>query len=857
MVKHVDVGEKIGGARKDFYARSLRVSDYEQMNDEERKVLVVKKNIFPTVDFKSWRQAGISPHVGMCVKLFRQMLPDATPNEFITEFGSVEEGNRKWIEALNFLDQKLTRRGTLEEEPYKILKDMVPVLREIGNDWISLKLGESQTDLQKAVGLAVQVSFDKKPRAEIPQILACAAMLDVEHYMKYSTSNYLIRAVANQSEEDRNKTILKEIHDRVAIKVGRGEAAYFNTQDESIKNCMWDKVSKVRMVSEATKQKIKEAKEKQELWHRPHLERVEVAGQRRDLHRHVSAEELMQEFGFRAVEFGNWLPQDERQDVLDFAYDSFDQLSEALDVPRKAIGLQGKLAVAFGSRGHGGKNSALAHYEPMRQVINLTRLKGAGCLAHEWFHALDHSLGWASGKDRDVYEPLISRNRGTEEIVTRSTQEILEYIHDTIARRIVSVDPEKIRSLVDDCMKFSLTQCEVVREDILRDNQLETIFENDEKGNAKDVAVYRNILKWSSWGREEVSKTNRVLKTRFGELNEIFKNSGVNFNGILNHLSGEIVKAGFCLAAQSRNKTLKEEVETQFYKDAQRLDADKGGATYWATKKEMYARAGACYVHDRLLAMNARNDYLVYGAEDGRNVSENQDSICSPNTRGIDRIAANAMFDKQVGKWREQVKSLKCEPIVQRSTPVAEMPKPVFRKEPKPVQIIREADLYKLRENNQANNVGEFSLMQPPLVVSVNDSEDSSKFVVQTFDDASMEQGGIVEYQLLPKADFHTAVENGRLMVEGQRISALAYEENGKEVAVKKEDEAFVHCNSPRRFDEVLEVAEKNFAIVWMDKSNQQAIKDILEENQTLILKAVNRNLELKEQTRIAGRKGR
>ena len=255
--------------------------------------------------------------------------------------------------------------------------------------------------------------------------------------------------------------------------------------------------------------------------------------------------------------------------------------------------------------------------------------------------------------------------------------------------------------------------------------------------------------------------------------------------------------------------------------------------------------------------MNARNDYLVYGAEDGRNVSENQDSICSPNTRGIDRIAANAMFDKQVGKWREQVKSLECEPIVQRSTPVAEMPKPVFRKEPKPVQIIREADLYKLRENNQANNVGEFSLMQPPLVVSVNDSEDSSKFVVQTFDDASMEQGGIVEYQLLPKADFHTAVENGRLMVEGQRISALACEENGKEVAVKKEDEAFVHCNSPRRFDEVLEVAEKKFAIVWMDKSNQQAIKDILEENQTLILKAVNRNLELKEQTRIAGRKGR
>ena len=857
MAKHVDVGEKIGGARKDFYARSLRVSDYEQMNDEERKVLVVKKNIFPTVDFKSWRQAGISPHVGMCVKLFRQMLPDATPEEFIVMFGSVEEGNKKWIEALNYLDQKLTRRGTDNEEPYKILKDMVPVLREIGNDWISLKLGEPLTDLQKAVGLAVEVSFDKKPRAEIPQILACAAMLDVEHYMKYSTSNYLIRTVANQSEEDRTKTILKEIHDRVAIKVGRGEVAFFNAQNEATKNQMWDKMSKVRTVSEATKQKIKEAKERQELWHRPHLEKVQVEGQRRDLHRHVSADELMQEFGFRAVEFGNWLPQDERQDVLDFAYDSFDQLSEALNVPRKAIGLQGKLAVAFGSRGHGGKNSALAHYEPMRQVINLTRLKGAGCLAHEWFHALDHSLGWASEKSEEIYGPLISRERGTEEIVTRSTQEVLDYVNDTIARRIVSVDREKVRALVDDCMKFSLSQCEVVRDDILRENQLKTVFGSDEKGNAKDVAVYGNILKWSSWGREEVSKTNRALKTRFGELNEIFKNGGVNFNGILGHLAGEIVKAGFCLAAQSRNKTLKEEVETQFYKDARHLDADKGGATYWATKKEMYARAGACYVHDRLLAMSARNDYLVYGAEDGRNVSGNEEHICSPNTRGIDRVAANAMFDKQVGRWREQVKSLECEPIVQRSTPVAEVPKPVTRQEQKPLQIISGSDLFKLRENNQAKNVGEFSLMQPPLVVSVNESEDPSKFVVQTFDDASMEQGGIVEYQLLPRADFHTAVENGRLIVEGQRISALAYEESGKEIAVKKEDEAFVHCNSPQRFDKVLDVAEKNNAITWMDESNRQTIKNILEENQTLILKAVNRNMELKEQNRLAGRKGR
>ena len=52
------------------------------------------------------------------------------------------------------------------------------------------------------------------------------------------------------------------------------------------------------------------------------------------------------------------------------------------------------LAIAFGARGSG---SALAHFEPARNVINLTKLKGAGSLAHEWGHALDFFLGMNCG----------------------------------------------------------------------------------------------------------------------------------------------------------------------------------------------------------------------------------------------------------------------------------------------------------------------------------------------------------------------------------------------------------------------------------------------------------------------------
>ena len=65
-------------------------------------------------------------------------------------------------------------------------------------------------------------------------------------------------------------------------------------------------------------------------------------------------------------------------------------LANILGVPTTYIGLNNTLTLGLGSRGRGGRNPALAHYEPDTKLINLTRGKGAGTLAHEWFHALDH-----------------------------------------------------------------------------------------------------------------------------------------------------------------------------------------------------------------------------------------------------------------------------------------------------------------------------------------------------------------------------------------------------------------------------------------------------------------------------------
>lgn len=102
----------------------------------------------------------------------------------------------------------------------------------------------------------------------------------------------------------------------------------------------------------------------------------------------------MNAFKIRGGEFGNYTNDKDRQANLNMAYEAFCDLADALEISREDIGLvgleTGALGIAFGARGHG---NALAHYEPGREVINLTKLRGAGSLAHEWGHAFDDFLG--------------------------------------------------------------------------------------------------------------------------------------------------------------------------------------------------------------------------------------------------------------------------------------------------------------------------------------------------------------------------------------------------------------------------------------------------------------------------------
>lgn len=111
----------------------------------------------------------------------------------------------------------------------------------------------------------------------------------------------------------------------------------------------------------------------------------------------VTPEMFSNAFGFRGVEFGNWVEGSRRQRDLNDAYDALMDMAAVLNIHPKAISLNGQLGLAFGARGSGGVSPAAAHYEPGKVVINLTKMNGAGSLGHEWWHALDNYFGRMRG----------------------------------------------------------------------------------------------------------------------------------------------------------------------------------------------------------------------------------------------------------------------------------------------------------------------------------------------------------------------------------------------------------------------------------------------------------------------------
>lgn len=119
---------------------------------------------------------------------------------------------------------------------------------------------------------------------------------------------------------------------------------------------------------------------------------------------------FLKEYSLRAVQFGNWMDYGDRADHFIALVQALNHLSRILGT--KNLGYNANMSIAIGARG---RSKALAHFEPLRDVINLTKEKGGHSFAHEYGHAIDFMSGKFFSKTTNIYSLSDAHSTSTSE----------------------------------------------------------------------------------------------------------------------------------------------------------------------------------------------------------------------------------------------------------------------------------------------------------------------------------------------------------------------------------------------------------------------------------------------------------
>lgn len=608
--KHVDTGEKIGGARKDFSRRAMTVDDLESMNDMERKTHVMKKNVWASFDYEQMRDDGVTPQAAVALKYLKDKLNTA-PDHLDRSGYSAEKSDAEYISAISLVRDAMAEVKTLDD-----FGKVLGKLYEIGRT----SPGGIQTNYING-GTANQIQWGRDAASLIYE--------GHEGYMPFK--------------------IRKEIHRKVD---GWGDEATVAQQWRSL-------IKPKREKSEADVEADKLKTENDRELHRPHLDRVQRDGEDWRGGRDITADDLIEHFGFRAVEFGNWLPQDERQQVLNMSFDSMCDLADALDIPPKGLSFDGDLAVAFGSRGRGGKHAALAHYEPARSVINLTRMNGAGALAHEWMHGLDFYLGGKSGYSSEQSE----QGQGAMAALSQAMKRRASTEDEIYAKATENANRGK-----EYTVSWLYGQGPDAKQDMTA--LLDALFEKAKAvfhdAGAKHIETMRDSqsfgqIGFGGGGAVPLSIVNDMQEEIFDALRGRCSNKP-GFTKVKDKVEGNLnfmVRnlALVCTVDAVRDMKVvfpaaflggSNSQDTDFHTQAKQLDKTRS-ESYWATTRELFARSGAAYVSDKLEAKGARSDYLVYGADEERYTTH---PVGNPNPTGIDRQVLDERFNALIAEYR-------------------------------------------------------------------------------------------------------------------------------------------------------------------------------------------------------------
>lgn len=394
--------------------------------------------------------------------------------------------------------------------------------------------------------------------------------------------------------------------------------------------------------------------------------------------RDVTEEQLCNRFGFSGIQYGNYVNQSRRSEMLNSCYDALCDIAYATELPDRFMGLNGGMALAFGARGRGGRNAASAHYEPALKVINFTRYSGAGMLAHEMAHSWDNYFGKLAGAPVYLSESIKDlRERVGHSIINEDSVKII-----TSMNRFITRYKTKVRD-VPESENQSTKSLSAARNLIYSD------FEKKAFGEKRLSYVFRGLVfaaHKDSWPGEKDSDALRQiafgLKGRIGEFIEKSKDSGAS------HLlrPGSLVfdwsdlESRISAWAESTGKPLSstERVAVEFWADGLypevkkmfndqrgskvgnksiKIGANESGfshsgvvldaassrkSAYWSSDIEYFARAMSSVINQIMTEEGVRNDWAAGISRPS--VFDGAEYLNSPNLEGVELIEATKVF---------------------------------------------------------------------------------------------------------------------------------------------------------------------------------------------------------------------
>jgi hypothetical protein len=321
-----------------------------------------------------------------------------------------------------------------------------------------------------------------------------------------------------------------------------------------------------------------------------------------------STRALQQLCGFRAVQSGNWVLDDRDSSKwhVEQSAGAMMDMADVLGISEDSLGFGGRLGLAFGARGKGGKGAATAQYEPVLRAINITKMNGGGGLGHEHLHAMDNILpgllrGEAGAADEFATEnpelvpkgPVRDAFIGLKKALTEGGHRLPETIKFTP------------RTFGNARLNLDNPGNDIARRIKAAGNAEAAVMAVDAYfGKRDDVRTLKNKKNWRTLAAAYFSPESTT---------EVRLNTG--------------------------------RAVSQYMAEAALLDSSKEGK-YWSSTSEMAARAFQSYLEDKLTAMDRQNDYLSCLADNKHHYFPDEGMPFKPYPEGEERQRIGAAFDE-------------------------------------------------------------------------------------------------------------------------------------------------------------------------------------------------------------------